>query len=124
MCVIVKGLYHVEVKLLGYENPTQRCQECRLSNGLRSCCDDFSRNDRCTDDDRECDSYFIYCLRPFETSNTREGGCSNFHEKMISGVNTDDNQSGIDFSQSKVLGLDNPLHLHGLTDDYTDVSVS
>ena len=111
----------MEVRLLGYENPTQRCRECRLINNLRSCCDDFSRNDQCTEGDRECDSYFIYCLRPFGTSNAQEGGCSNF-EKMVSSVHTDDGM--IDFSQSEVLGLDNPLHLRGLRDDYTDVSVS
>ena len=43
-------------------------------------------------------------------------------KKMVSSVNTDDGR--IDFTQRKVLNLDNPLHLRGLSDDYTDVSVS
>ena len=114
MCVIVQGLYQVEVRLLGYENPTQRC----LSNGGQrlSCCDDFNRQDRCTDGDRECDSYFIYCLRPFQTQGSQEGGCSNSDRAERSAVNVDDGM--IDFSQTEVLGLNNPFQLQGLTDDY------
>ena len=114
MCVIVQGLYLVEVRLLGYENPTQRC----LSNGGQrlSCCDDFRRQDRCTDGDRECDSYFIYCLRAFQTRDSQEGGCPNSDRTVTSDVNTDDGM--IDFSQSTVLGLNNPFQLQGLTEDY------
>ena len=114
MFVIVQGLYQVEVRLLGYENPTQRCQGCRVfgSQRVRSCCDDFSRSTRC-DGDRKCDSYFIYCLRPLQS---QEGSCSNSDRTVTSAVNTDDEM--IDFSQSKVLGLNNSFQLQGLTEDY------
>ena len=110
----------MEVRLLDYENPTQRCQGCRfLDSGFRSCCDDFSRSDRCTDGDRECDSYFTYCLRPFNFLDSQEGGCSDLDssERMTSSVNSNDRS--IDFTQDIVLGLDNPFHLQGLTNDYT-----
>ena len=120
LCVIVEGLYQVEVRLLGYENPTGRCQACQvLLNGIRSCCDDFGKSDGCTDDDRECDSYFTYCLRPFGSQDSQEGGCSNLDnsERMTSNVSSDD--GSIDFTQDIVLGLDNPFHLQGLTNDYT-----
>ena len=119
MCVIVQGLYLVEVRLLGYENPTGKCQDCwkRFNGQWRwRCCDDFERSNQCTDGDRECDSYFIYCLRPFQTRDSREGGCSNSDKTVTSTVNTDDGM--IDFSQSEVLGLNNPFQLQGLTEDY------
>ena len=117
MCVRVQGHYNVEVRLLGYENPTQRCQGCRsFTSGVKSCCDDFSRSTRCIDG-RQCDSYFIYCLRPFQTEDYQQGACSNFDGKVQSAANMDDGR--IDFSQSLILGLDNPFHLEGLTQNYT-----
>ena len=117
MFVIVQGLYQVEVRLLGYENPTQRCQGCRVfGSGVRSCCDDFSRSTRCVGD-RKCDSYFIYCLRAFQTRDSQEGGCPNSDGTVTSAVNTDDGM--IDFSQDIILGLENSFQFQGLTKDYT-----
>ena len=97
----------VEVRLFGYENPTGRCEECprRFTTLPKRCCDDFDRDSNCDEDDRECDSYFTYCLRPF---NTTFSGCSTY-ETMTSTVNTDDGP--LDFSQSTVLGLHNPFQL-------------
>ena len=98
----------VEVRLFGYENPTGRCEECPRESNVepRRCCDDFSRSSNCDEGDRECDSYFTYCLRPYGVGGT---GCSNFDEPVTSAVNTDDGP--LDFSQSTVLGLPNPLQL-------------
>ena len=103
----------MEVRLLGYENPTQTSLR---NSGQRRCCDiDNLDTSVCI---RGCDSYFTYCLRPFGDEDSREGGCSDSNERMISSINTDDNES-IDFTQNRVLGLDNPFHLQGLNNDYT-----
>ena len=119
LCIVVQGFYLVEVRLLGYENPTEKCQGClRTYNGISTlrCCDDFSRSDQCTDGGRECDSYFIYCLRPLQSQDFQEGGCSNSDRTVTSAVNVDDEM--IDFTQSEILGLNNPFQLQGLTKDY------
>ena len=105
--------------MLNYSNPTGRCQGCPqdLSNNVsivRSCCDAGSMFTGPCDDFRGCDSYFIYCLRPLNS--TAEGGCTKF-ENQTSTANMEDGP--IDFSQSTVLGLANPLLLQGLTDAYT-----
>ena len=117
LCVIVQGLYQMEVRLLGYQNPTHTCQDCPVpsdSNGRRRCCDGSSDvTSECDLDYRPCDSYFKYCLRSF---GDESASCSN-HQKMISSVNRND--QSIDFSKNIVLGLDNPFRLPGLTDDYT-----
>ena len=115
----VNGDYNVEVKIFSYDNPTGRCRSCRRENGdgIRSCCDDFSHFDSCSGD-RRCDSYFIYCLRPFGMTRP---SCSGFTQKM-STVNIDDRS--INFSRNKVLGLNNPLILSGLTTGYDSSNVS
>jgi hypothetical protein len=61
-----------------------------------------------------CDSYFIYCLRPLGTV---EVGCFNDEARATSLSNRDDGP-GIDFSQSRVLGLSNPQSFSGLGDAY------
>ena len=107
----------MEVRLLGYQNPTGTCQECPLINEQRRCCD---REDTsgCTMGNRRCDSFFTYCLRSFGNEDSQEGGCSD-RESMRSDTNQDDDDP-IDFFQAiKVLNLDNPFHLQGLTSDYT-----
>ena len=98
----------VEVRLFGYQNPTGRCEQCPNSfiSDPRRCCDDFSRDSYCDEGDRECDSYFTYCLKPYGIGGM---GCSNLVESLTSTVNTDDGP--LDFSQSTVLGLPNPLQL-------------
>ena len=98
----------VEVRLFDYQNPTGRCEQCPQFDSTtfpRKCCDDFSRSSNCDEGDRECDSYFTYCLRPFDTT---DRDCSTY-ETVTSTVNTDDGP--LDFSQSTVLGLPNPLQL-------------
>ena len=117
----VNGEYNVEVKIFSYDNPTGRCRDCPRENGdsgPRSCCDDFSDFNTCNGGDR-CDSYFIYCLRPFGMTG---GNCTGFTQRR-STANTDDRST--DFSMSsEVLGLDNPLLLPGLTIGYNSSIVS
>ena len=115
LCVIVQGDYQVEVRLLGYENPTQTCQECLRNDRQRRCCDSNNLATRGCSDGSRCDSYFIYCLRAFDDEDSREGGCSD-RERMTSGRNWGD--GSIDFTQDTVLGLDNPFYLQGLRSDY------
>ena len=62
--VCVEGRYIVEVRLFGYQNPTGRCRECDFNSLTTSCCDDCSKASDCSQDGRQSDSYFIYCLRP------------------------------------------------------------
>ena len=103
--VCVEGKYMVEVRLFGYENPTGTCRECDFNTGTISCCDDCNRASNCGQEGRRSDSYFIYCLRPDGIVGL---GCSTY-ETETSTVNTDDGP--LDFSQSTVLGLPNPLQL-------------
>ena len=113
VCVLVRGRYLVEVELFGYNNPTQTCQECRTGGQFANpgCCDYHSR-DTCLDSDR-CDSFFFYCLRTIGSSGRN---CSYFGTKTS---NANSNDGLIDFNQSSVLGLENPLQMQGLTDAYT-----
>ena len=117
--MLVEGRYLVEVRLNGYTNPTGRCRDCN-DNGL-ACCDTpgpSTMNCR-----GGCDSYFIYCLRPFGDARQPPEGCSESSNEYrnISSVNTDDRP--LDFSQSRVLGLNNPQVLSGLEDIYDKVSL-
>ena len=111
--MLVRGRYLVEVRLFGYTNPTGRCQDCHSGGQFADpgCCDTFTTA-TCTGGLR-CDSFFYYCLR---TIGSVGRNCSYFGNRT-SAANIDDGQ--IDFSQSTVLGLQNPLQLQGLTDTYT-----
>ena len=113
---VVRGRYLVEVEVFGYNNPTQTCQDCRDGGQFADpgCCD---RHDRsiCISNDR-CDSFFIYCLR---TIGSTGRDCS-YIENQMSLVNQED--LAIDFNESLVLGLNNPLQLQGLTNAYENVS--
>ena len=116
VCVLVDGLYQLEVTVFGYNNPTGRCQDCiEEDDDIRGCCDDFE-NTRCSGSEL-CDSFFTYCLR---TIGSTGRGCSYFGNQ-ISGVNSDDGP--LNFSQSTVLGLTNPIILQGLTNTYTVMSL-
>ncbi len=116
--MLVGGRYIVEVELFGYSNPTQTCQDCRSGGQFANpgCCD---RHDRgtCLDGDR-CDSYFLYCLSTIDSS----GRDCSYSGNRVSTVNMDD--GSVDFNQSVVLDLENPLQLLGLTDVYEAVSYS
>ena len=102
----------MEVRLFGYDNPTQICQDCRTGGQFANpgCCDLHDIID-CNGSNR-CDSYFIYCLRTVGSSGRN---CSYFGNR-ISDFN--ENDEPINFNQSLVLGLENPLQLLGLTDAY------
>ena len=110
----MNGDYNVEVKVFSYYNPTGRCRVCprENGNGTRSCCDDFDHFGTC-DGSRRCDSYFIYCLRPFGMTG---GDCTGFTQRRST---ANENDESTDFStRSTVLGLENPLILPGLTTGY------
>ena len=109
----------VKLTLFDYDNPTGTCYdpgECARPDDQYRCCDDSSRNSRCTGF-RQCDSYFIYCLRPLGSEGE---GCAGY-EQRISTFNQDDS-APIDVTHSMVLGLENPLILNGTTANYTEVS--
>ena len=110
VCVLVEGRYLVEVRLNGYTNPTGRCQGYQTP-----CCDGFATV--CSGSNL-CDSYFTYCLRPFGDIREPPVGCtrSSNEYRNISFINTDDRP--LDFSQSTVLGLNNPQVLSGLEGPY------
>ena len=102
---VVNGRYLVNVTLVGYTNPNQRCADC----GSNRCCDTNFDSNNCFRG-RRCDTFFFFCLRPFGSTGT---GCS-YNGDLTSEVNEDD--AAINFNQMKFLGLDNPLTLEGLTD--------
>ena len=112
VCVIVKGLYQLEVTVFGYNNPTGRCHQCvNPANNQPGCCDDFVQTN-CSGN-FSCDSFFVYCLRP---ALERTGGNCSYFSNQTSDFNPDDGD--LNFSQSPVLGLDNPIILQGLTNAY------
>ena len=106
VCVLVQGLYQLEVTVFGYDNPTARCQGC---GSLQGCCESFDSTS-CGND--HCDSYFTYCLR---TIGSTGRGCFYFGNRIS---DRNDNDGSLDFSQSMVLGLENPIILWGLTNTY------
>ena len=93
----------VEVHVQSYSNPTNRASDrggdCCDSNlvGSDSACTGFML----------CDNYFIFCLRPLNTSHTQRG-CD------TPNITTEaaDNNASIDFTQTTFLGITNPLHLN------------
>ena len=104
----------VELTVFDYDNPTGTCydpQEC-VREGQHRCCDVNLFFPECTGF-RRCDSYFTYCLRSLGSEGQ---GCSGYEER-ISSRNQDDSDP-IDVTQSMVLGLENPLILRGITDNY------
>ena len=113
--MLVQGRYLVQVRLNGYSNPTGMCgngSACRTSSGQLHCCD--SHNTRSCSGGERCDSYFIYCLRPLGEVQLSTSRCSS--DQITSSTNHNDGP--LDFSQSKVLDLDNPLYVSGLQGAY------
>ena len=98
----------IEVRVQGYNNPTNGCE---AFNG--GCCDRRSVT-TCTGQLR-CDNQFTYCLRSHNTPATTRD-CQGYTSTLRSAVNTDGGL--IDFSQSTVLGLPNPIRLTGLTNSW------
>ena len=113
--MVVEGRYLVEVRLNGYSNPTGKCghveDDCQTDTpGEFYCCDSYQTE--CSGRER-CDSYFHYCLRPLGEIRM---GCLANETRADSSINRDDGP--IDFSHSRVLGLDNPQNFSGLEDAY------
>ena len=94
---MINGDYTVEVRTIGYSNPTNR-----LFRG--NCCDPPILNDTVCG---KCDSTFFYCLKSFGGTEDCRGGQGSTLIAM--------DGAPLDFSQNTVLGLPNPLPLSGLT---------
>lgn len=109
LCSLVGGRYILEVKLFGYSNPSGSCSNCQ---GF--CCDGVGIQPPNCSETLRCDSFFRYCLTPLEVA--EPGNCFSPGSRF-SLPNRDDRV--LDFTQSNVaLGLENPLQLPGLTNDY------
>lgn len=127
---VVTGWYLLEVRIFGYSNPTGRCQACHrpINENQRSDCDSESESHITVNfygsGDYQCDSYFTYCSREFFSMNSEQAtsgptvGC-HFGEMVQSTVNVNDRP--VNFSQGRVLGLDNPFQLQRLSDAYNEV---
>ena len=117
VCVLVQGRHLLEVRLNGYENRDGKCIDCPRdqSDTIHSCCDDFRRFSDC-DGNRQCDSYFIFCLRPFGSRRVIYDCQTFYNDTKMTSVNRDDGP--IDFTNEVVLGLENPFLLPGLTEEY------
>ena len=102
---VAEGRYELQVMLRGYDNPDQKCEFCHTR-----CCD-IKQSVPCTNNSR-CDTTFFYCLRTYEA---RGRNCS-YSGSVESLRNRND--ASLDFSLPRVLGLDNPLSLEGLTDTW------
>ena len=113
--MVVEGRYLVEVRLNGYSNPTGKCGHvehgCQTNTpGEFYCCDGF---DTTCSGNEWCDSFFVYCLRPLGEDRL---GCLANETRAESSSNKND--MPINFSRSRVLGLDNPQKFSGLGDAY------
>lgn len=104
LSVFVAGEYVLEVHVLSYSNPTNRCEA--FSGG---CCDDRGPGADCNSGNHRCDTYFRFCLRPFNTLNTSRD-CATTAVTSTAVLN----DNFIDFTQPSFLGLANPLALSGL----------
>ena len=102
----------LEEHLHGYNNPTGTCQSCtsQMAPDVMGCCDLYNTIE--CNSGLLCDSYFYYCLRALGS----EGEDCSYFGNVTSNVNCHD--AFVDFSQSPVLGLDNPLILPGLTNNW------
>ena len=121
VCVVVEGRYLVEVRLNGYSNPTGKCghvkHRCQTNTpGEFYCCDSYDTT--CSGNER-CDSFFFYCLRPLGEDRL---GCLDNETRAESSSN--ENDRPINFSRSRVLGLDNPQKFSGLRNAYKVRQVS
>ena len=109
--ISVRADYVVEVHVQSYSNPTNRAvgQE-------GDCCDPVPGADSTCSRNERCDSYFIFCLRPL---NTTQRGCD--AHNITSEVA--ENNASIDFTNSTFLGITNPFHLNASGPWQVSVSV-
>ena len=115
--MLVQGCYVVQIRLNGYSNPTGRCggQACHGQSGRLYCCDsNLVGIGNCIGERHGCDSYFTYCLRLFGEVQLTSQRCISNQVRSLS----NHNDGPLNFSQSTVLGLDNPLNLTGLDVPY------
>ena len=93
----------VEVHVQSYSNPTNRAFD---QDG--DCCDpNLVGSDSACTGTKLCDSYFIFCLRPLNTSLTQRGcDTPNITSEVAQ------NNASIDFTQPTFLGITNPFHLN------------
>ena len=100
----MRANYNLSITVNSYTNVNNLCIEC-MDEGI-GCCDDFESR-RCTTLNRgsRCETYFEYCLLPLNT--VASGGPISCTVRARSNPATDD--SAINFAQSTVLGLSNPL---------------
>lgn len=112
--------YNVKLRLSNYSNPRQLRPFCgggTCYSNLYYCCDGGTGiGVSCPTEgadllENRCDTFFVYCLR--NTNTTIGAGCSNSEERLLSNVSQND--ASLNFSQSTVLGLENPLTFQGLT---------
>lgn len=111
---LAEGLYVLQTQIHSFVNPDQESLHCNQSGCSVACCDNGPG--ACGVGERRCDTFFIFCLRPFNTEGFAIGGCGSSGSVMQSNVNMDD--ASLDFSQSSFLGLSNPVRLPGLTNDW------
>lgn len=104
LSVFVSGDYVLEVHVMSYSNPTNGGE------GLSGGCCDGGEPPACTGN-RRCDTYFRFCLRPFNTPGI-DRGCGT--SAVVTSTDSELNNGSIDFTQPSFLGLDNPLSLSGL----------
>ena len=109
--MMVNGDYILSITLRSYSNQDNRCAGCRSENiDSYGCCDNWESTS-CTGS-RMCETYFQYCLLPLETISTAR---EPVHCRVIAQSTSTENGGTIDFSQSLVLGLSNPLQLSGIS---------
>ena len=113
----------MEVRLNGYDNRDNSCINCPVheqpdGSTLYGCCDDHNRDNGDCRDDRQCDSYFIFCLRPFGSERGIYDCQTLYNGTKVTSVNEDDRS--IDFTNEILprLDLENPFLLPGLTEEY------
>ena len=115
--MLVQGRYVLEVRLNGYDNQENSCVDCQPEGRMRfGCCDDHNRNNGDCSGNRPCDSYFIFCLRPFGSERVTYDCRTLYNDTKVTSVNNNDGP--VDFTDEIVLGLENPFLLPGLTEEY------
>ncbi len=116
----MRGDYILRVQVHAYDNPTNTCPVCGLTEG---CCDIFITSE-CTGL-QKCDNEFFYCVRPLGSpSLTLDTLADTISERSISNraaelqclqtqapfrSETNVDGASIDFSQAMFLGVPNPL---------------
>ena len=109
----MEGLYILQAQLLDYDNPNQLSVHCNVFCQV-DCCDGMQMQD-CVSGNRRCDTFFTFCLRPLGTTGR---GCDSPSSGSEIQSEVNQNDAAIDFSQSTILGLSNPIVIPGLTNDW------